>query len=276
MPEEQRYMDTNRAHWDEITPIHVASSFYDVDGFRRDPNRLKPVELEEVGDVRGKSLLHLQCHFGMDTLSWANRGATVTGMDFSEPAIEQARALSAELNIPATFIQSNVYDLPDVLHEQFDIVFTSYGAITWLPDLWRWAKVAAHFVKPGGFFYVAEFHPFSQVFDDAPGVDDLHVRYPYFPANEPMMFDDGIDYADRTATLTNRVTFNFPYPLADVVTSIIDAGLRIDFLHEFPYTSYEVLPFAEQVGDRQWRLTKHDGCVPLVFSVKATKPADSA
>jgi SAM-dependent methyltransferase len=270
---EQSYMDTNRAHWDEITPIHVASAFYDVDGFKRDPNRLKPVELEEVGDVRGKTLLHLQCHFGMDTLSWANQGATVTGMDFSEPAIEQARALSDELGIPARFIHSNIYGLPNVLDEQFDVVFTSYGAITWLPDLRRWAEVAARFVKPGGFFYVAEFHPMSQVFDDAPGVDDLRVRYPYFGETGPMMFDDGVDYADPNATLTNRVTFNFPYPIAEVVTSVIEAGLRLDFLHEFPFTTYEILPLAERVGPRTYRLTKHDGCVPLLFSLKATKPA---
>src|SRR5262245_50795020 len=175
--DERALMETNRLHWDEITPIHVASEFYDVEGFKRDPHRLKSVELEEVGDVNGKSLLHLQCHFGMDTMSWANRGATVTGIDFSVPALEAARSLAAELNIPATFLHSNIYDLPDVLRGQFDIVFTSYGAITWLPDLPRWARVAAHFVKTGGFFYVAEFHPMLQTLDEN-ATDDVVLRYP--------------------------------------------------------------------------------------------------
>jgi 2-polyprenyl-3-methyl-5-hydroxy-6-metoxy-1,4-benzoquinol methylase len=268
---DRTYMDTNRAHWDEITPIHVASEFYDVEGFRRNPNRLKSVELEELGDVRGKTLLHLQCHFGLDTLSWANQGAVVTGMDFSAPAIEHARTLAAELNIDARFIQSNVYDLPDVLDGQFDIVFTSYGAVTWLPDLSRWAKVAAHFVRPGGFFYVAEFHPMAQVLDET--ATDVRLRYPYFPTKEPQRFEDPGTYADLTADVKNRATYNFPYPLANVVTAIAEAGLRIDFLHEFPFMSYRMVPYMREDAQREWRLAEGDGCLPLTFSVKATKVA---
>ncbi len=266
------YMNANRAHWDEVTPIHVASKFYDVEGFRRDPNDLNSLELAEVGDVRGKSLLHLQCHFGMGTLSWANQGASVTGIDFSEPAIEQARALSSELGIPARFLASNVYDAPAVLGEQFDIVFTSYGVLTWLPDIAAWARVAAHFVKPGGTFYIAEFHPIAWVFDDSPDVTDLHVRYSYFQTAEPLRFE-GDDYADRTAKLEHRTTYSFSHTLGDIVTALIDAGLRIDFLHEFPFSTYQFLPFTEVVAPHQVRLAKHDGCIPLLYSIKATKPA---
>ena len=269
---EREYMDVNRAHWDEITPIHVASAFYDVEGFRRDPDRLKGIEREEVGDVRGKSLLHMQCHFGLDTLSWATLGADVTGMDFSEPAIVQARQLAAELGIPARFVVSNVYELPDVLDEQFDIVFTSYGAITWLPDLPRWARVAAHFVKPGGFFYIAEFHPIAQTLDET-AEDDVRLRYPYFRSTEPQRFEDPGTYADVTADVKNRATYNFEYPIADVVNAIIGAGLRIEFLHEFPYSSYRFVPCMYEAEPRQWRLAKYDGCLPLTFSIKAWKPA---
>jgi len=263
-------MDINRAHWDEITPIHIQSAFYDVEGFRSHPNRLKPVELEEVGDVRGKSLLHLQCHFGLDTLSWATLGADVTGVDFSAPAIAAARQLSSELRIPARYIVSNVYDLPDVLDEQFDIVFTSYGAITWLPDLTAWAAVAARFVRPGGFFYVAEFHPAAQALDETVE-NDVRLRYPYFRNSGPMKFEDPGTYADPAAEVVNRTTYNFPYPLSDVVNAVITSGLRLDFLHEFPFSSYRFIPAMYESEHRHWRLARYDGCLPLTFSLKATR-----
>lgn len=270
---ERQYMDTNRAHWDDVTPVHVGSTFYDVDGFRRDPNRLKPVERDELGDVHDKTLLHVQCHFGMDTLSWANAGATVTGIDFSEPAIEQAKALSAELAIPARFLVTNVYDAPSVLDEQFDIVFTSYGVLCWLPDIKRWAEVVASFVKPGGIFYIAEFHPISMIFDDATDIDDLRVEYPYFPGDKPLRFDDFGDYTDRSVKVRNGTTYDFQHPVGNVVSALIDAGLRIEHLHEFPFSTYQFLPFTETREDRKVYLTKHDGSVPLLYSIKATKPA---
>ena len=269
---DRQYMDTNRTHWDEVTPIHVASTFYDVADFRQHPDRLNSVELGEVGDVRGKTLLHLQCHFGLDTLSWARHGAIVTGVDYSEPAIEQARSLSTEMNIPARFLVSNVYDAPAVLDEAFDIVFTSYGVLCWLPDLTRWAQVAAHFVRPGGVFYVAEFHPMSMVFDDAADAAELRFKYPYFPGEQPLRFDDAGDYTARGAVLRNRTTYEFLHPIGDVVTALIDAGLRIEFLHEFPFSTYQFLAVTEKSPDGKVRLTKHDGCVPLLYSVKATKP----
>ena len=266
-------MDTNRAHWDEVVPIHVASDFYDVASFKAGESKLKPVELAELGDVRGKTLLHLQCHFGLDTLSWAREGAIVTGIDFSEPAIAQARALASELSIPARFIVTNVYDAPSVLDEQFDIVFTSYGVLGWLPDIARWAQVGAHFVKPGGTFYIAEFHPVSNVFDESPGIDGLYVKYPYFSLPEPFKDDTGNDYADPTSKLQHATTYWFPHSLGEVVTALIDAGLRIDHLHEFPFSTYQFLPFTARQPDGTVRLTQHDGCIPLLYSIKATKPA---
>ena len=156
-------LKANLDAWNQMARIHAGSREYRLAEFKAGQNVLKPIELREVGDVRGKSLLHMQCHFGLDTMSWARMGANVTGVDFSDEAIKLARSISAELKIPARFVQSNIYDAPDAVHEQFDIVFTSYGALCWLPDITRWAQVAASFVKPGGFFYMAEFHPLTQM-----------------------------------------------------------------------------------------------------------------
>ncbi|TMB65463.1 MAG: class I SAM-dependent methyltransferase, partial [Chloroflexi bacterium] len=146
----------------------MGSGLYDVTGFKAGKSRLKPVEREELTGVQGKSLLHIQCHFGLDTLSWAREGAIVTGVDFSEPALEAARGLADECGIEARFIHSDVYSVPQKLSEQFDIVFTSYGALCWLPDMHRWAEIVARFLKPGGTFYMVEFHPMSGVFADGP------------------------------------------------------------------------------------------------------------
>ena len=266
------HTEANRRHWDEVVPYHVASKSYNVDGFKAGASKLKCVEREELGDVRGKSLLHLQCHFGLDTLSWAREGATVTGIDFSDQAIETARELAADTGIEAKFVVSDIYSAPEKLAGEFDIVFTSYGVLCWLPDIKRWAEVAAHFVRPGGTFYIVEFHPFAQVFDDAPGVMDLHVRYPYFPLGRPLHFDEDGTYADLNAKLEHRGTYEWSHPVSEVLSALIDAGLRIEFLHEFPFSTGTFLPLTKQMEDDTVRLTKHDGSVPLLYSIKATKP----
>ena len=255
--------EANRKHWDGAVPIHVASKMYDVDGFRAGRSTLKPVELEELGDVRGRSLLHLQCHFGLDTLSWAREGAAVTGADFSAPAIEAARALAAECAIDARFVVSDIYALPEHLDGQFDIVFTSYGVLCWLSDVQRWAEIAAGFVKPGGTFYIAEFHPFSQIFDDAPDVDDLRVRYPYFPTGEPLRFENTGTYTDGGGELKNTVTYEWSHPVSEVLTALINAGLRIELLHAFPHTTFRFVPIMEPVdGARLLRPTEPAAPLP--------------
>jgi ubiquinone/menaquinone biosynthesis C-methylase UbiE len=269
------YIDANHRHWDEVVPLHVAATSYDVEGFKAGKDRLKPIELAELTSVRGKTMLHLQCHFGIDTLCWArHHGAIVTGIDFSEPAIDTARALAAECNIDARFIVSDVYALPDNLDEQFDIVFTSYGALCWLPDIDGWARVAAHFVKPGGTFYVAEFHPIVGIFDDKETATDFHVLYPYFPPEQPLKWEGWGDYTDRSVKLQNDVTYEWPHPTSAVLTALIDAGLRIEFFHEFSFTPWAQLPsLMYDEGDMQYRLTDRNGSLPLTYSIKATKPA---
>jgi len=267
------YLEANRQHWDELVPIHFRSNYYDVETFRAGKTSLHALERQELGGVSGKTLLHLQCHFGLDTLSWAREGATVTGVDFSEPAIEAARELADECGIEARFVVSDVYSLPQRLEGRFDVVFTSYGALCWLPDIKRWAGVVAHFLRPGGTFYIVEFHAMSGVFSTDPWeVTDLVVREPYFPTDEPLVFEDNGSYADRDAKLANRLTYSWPHPVGEVVTALIDAGLRIEFLHEFPFTIEQIFPFMERAPDGYWRLTQGDGSVPLLYSIKATKP----
>jgi SAM-dependent methyltransferase len=266
----KRFTDANRKLWDARVPAHARSDFYDLDSFKAGAPALKPLELEELGDVDGKSLLHLQCHFGQDTLDWARRGARVTGIDFSSQAIDRAKSLAQEINLPATFVESDIDSLPDNLSGSFDIVFTSYGVVMWLPDIRRWAEVVAHFLKPGGTFYIVEFHPVSWIFDEES--ETLKVKYPYFNSGEPLALPSTGSYADPGGSSGTFTEYSWCHSLADIVTALIDAGLHLAYVHEFPYTSYPQFP---QLMDRQpdgtFRLKNGDGSVPLMFSIQATK-----
>jgi SAM-dependent methyltransferase len=266
----------NRELWDAWTRINFGSSFYDVDSFRSGERgiRLADYEREEVGSVDGRTLLHLQCHFGLDTLSWARLGATVTGADFSEEAIRTARSLASELQIPATFVVSNLYDLPAALDGEFDVVYTSSGVLGWLPDITGWARVVAHFVKPGGFFYITEIHPVANAFENE-GVEpgELRLAYPYWSHAQPLRFDVKGSYADRSAPTEGLAEYGWDHSLGEIVTALIEAGLRIEFLHEFDFVRWPV-EFLVQSDDGRWRLppgTK--GELPLFFSLRASKPA---
>jgi SAM-dependent methyltransferase len=225
------------------------------------------VELAEVGELQGKSMLHLQCHFGMDTLSWARLGARVTGIDFSEKAIVLSRKLSREVGVKANFICSNIYDLPDKLTGKFDIVFTSYGILAWLPNLKRWAEIITHFLKPGGFFYIVEGHPFLTVFDNTEQATDFKVTQSYFHNTEPIKWESDGDYAS-IATVVHP-SYEWTHSLGDIINALIGAGLKIEYLHEFPLSSYRCFPFTEKGTDGWWRV-KGDK-VPLIFSIKASK-----
>ena len=265
-----RYLRANRRLWDAWTDLHARSAYYDVEGFRAGRSSLQAIEREELGDVAGKSLLHLQCHFGLDTLSWARLGATATGVDFSGRAIATARALAAELALPDRFLQSDIYGLPSVLQGQFDIAFTSYGVLFWLSDLRRWAEVIAHFLKPGGVFYIVEFHPFANVFAAA-GVADLQPAYPYFPGPGPLRFETRGSYAEPAADYRG-VEYGWDHPLGEIVSAVLAAGMRLEFLHEFPDCGYQRFSFLEQGADGRWRLPDRlAGMLPLLFSLKATR-----
>jgi SAM-dependent methyltransferase len=266
----------NNALWDEWTARHAQSEFYDLEGFKRGGVRLRPYELEEIGDVSGKDLLHLQCHFGIDTLSWARLGARVTGADFSQPAIDLAGAVAHEIGFPeARFVRSDLYDLPHVLTGDFDVVYTSRGVLGWLPDIRRWAQVAAHFVRPGGRFYITEIHPVAQVFENEgvqPG--ELHLAYPYWEHREPLAFPVQGSYADRTANFPGRTEYGWDHSLGEIVTALIDAGLVIRSLREYPFVDWK-LDFLTEAPDGTWRLPpESQGELPLFFSLLATKPTE--
>jgi SAM-dependent methyltransferase len=266
------YLQANQKHWDRLTAGHEQSEFYDLAGFKAGQDRLRSIELEELGDVAGKSLLHLQCHFGMDTLAWARRGALVTGVDFSQKAIALAQSLSQELAIPARFYCSDIYDLPGVLSEQFDIVFTSYGVLHGLPDLGRWGEVIAGHLKPGGIFYIVEDHPFFRVFRAKPE-GQFRAERSYFFSEEPQRIEARGSYAAAEQGEDNTY-YVWDHSLGEVIDSLVNAGLRIEFLHEFPFAARAKFPFMEQGEDGWWRLPPHQhGTIPFLFSLQARKPA---
>jgi SAM-dependent methyltransferase len=254
----------NRRQSDERTPIHVGSSFYDLESFKTGRSSLKPVELEELGDVAGKRLLHLQCHFGLDTLSWARQGAQVTGVDFSSESIAVASQLTHELGIDARFVCSDVYELTSNLDGRFEIVFTSYGVHVWLPDLPRWAETIASFLDEGGVFYMVDGHPAGNTLEEENG--NLVIAEPYFDAG-PIECPAGT-YADSTATLSSP-SYQWQHSLSDLINALASADLRIEFLHEFPFSAYRRLPSMERREDGYWHLP--EGGFPFLFSLRARK-----
>jgi SAM-dependent methyltransferase len=265
----------NEALWDAWTHVHEASVFYDLEGFKRGGIRLRPYEIEEVGPVEGLDLLHLQCHFGIDTLSWARLGARVTGADFSEAAVDLARSVAAEIGIAdARFVRSDLYDLPNVLDGDFDVVYTSRGVLGWLPDIRRWAEVVAGFVRPGGRFYITEIHPVAQILENEgvqPG--EIVVRYPYWEHRDPLSWPVKGSYADPDAEVVGHTEHGWDHGLGEIVTALIDAGLRIESLREYPFLDWQ-LDFLVEADDGTWRLPPEiEGELPLSFSILATRPA---
>jgi SAM-dependent methyltransferase len=261
------WLALNRANWDARVPIHAASRFYDLPGFVAGREELRPFELDEVGDVAGRTLLHLQCHIGTDTLAWARHGALVTGLDFSAPALETARSLARDIGAhDARFVESDVYNAQAALAGRvFDIVYTGLGALCWLPDLDRWARTVAALLAPGGFLYLAEFHPFADIFSD----DGRRVEFDYFDT-EPRVWDEDVTYTDGTAHLESSVTVDFPHTLADVVNAVASAGLRLESLHEHDYTLFARFTDLEE-ADGKYRLPAGRPRLPLIYSLRASK-----
>jgi len=258
-----KYLEANMKSWDARVPVHAASRFYNVKGFLKGGSSLLPLELAEVGHVRGKRLLHLQCHFGMDTLSWARRGARVTGVDFSTTAIDRARDLAARAGVPGSFVLSDVYSLPRKLKGKFDIVYASYGVFCWIGDLRRWFRTAAHFLKPGGFVYAADDHPFAGIFDDAgrrPVID-------YFLA-KPLRLPPCYTYTDGPKKKMPP-TYEWWYTVSDLLEAVKSAGLRLDYLREHSFSAWRRFPGMKKGLDGLWR--RPGGKVPLLFSLKAYK-----
>ena len=265
----------NRAHWDEMVALHLGPRGYDLTSLRAGRGRFNAIEEAELWPVDGNRILHLQCHFGSDSLKLAQRGATVVGLDFSAPAIDAARRLAGELGLAdrASFVQADLYDAPAAIPETaaFDMVFVTWGAISWLPDIYRWAQIICHFLKPGGSLYLAEAHPAAMVFDDTALLPDGRPGYfaPYF-SREPVVMQEAHDYVDETTTAANATTYTWVHPLGDVISALLEAGMTLDWLHEHDAVTGHMFDVLVRGADGLWRWPDRPW-LPLAFSLRATR-----
>ncbi len=263
--DQKDYFEANRLLWNQRTIVHRDSAFYNLAGFKAGESVLTSIELAELGDVKGKSLLHLQCHFGMDSLDWARRGAMVTGVDLSDNAIDEAKKLNDELGLNAKFICCNVYDTSAHVKEQFDIVFTSYGTIGWLPELDKWATMIVERLKPGGLFYIAEFHPVVWMFDD----DFTHIKY-HYDNREVIVTENQGTYTDRAADIKGK-EYSWNHSISEVLNALIKAGLKIELFNEHMYSPYACLRNMVETETGKWHIKGMEGKMPMVYSVRAVK-----
>jgi len=284
MENHDQYFEANKNLWNQRTIVHKDSSFYNLAGFKAGENVLTPIELNELGDpeasgqvVKGKKMLHLQCHFGMDSLNWARLGADVTGVDLSDEAIKEARQLNDDLGMNAKFICCNVYDLHPKNSESskipllegrevYDIVFTSYGTIGWLPDLDKWAEIIAYYLKPGGTFYMADFHPVVWMFDD----EFTHIKY-YYENRELIVTENYGTYTDRNADIKGK-EYSWNHSISEVLNALIHAGLKIEFFNEHMYSPYLCFRNSVESEKGKWHIKGMEGKIPMVYSLKAIKP----
>ncbi len=264
---EEKWLTINKARWEERVSIHLGSKLYDVESFLDGKLSLGDQEIHDMGSVSGKSLLHLQCHFGLDTLSWARLGANVTGVDFSQEAIKQAKHLSKQTMLTSEFICANIYDTLDVITDQFDIVYTGIGAICWLPDIHKWAQIVANMLKPGGKLFLIEIHPVEWIFGD-----DFNITYDYFHGPEGLRLNEPGTYTDGSQDTSNNELVNWNHNLGDVVTALAKAGLSIQRLQESDECPFMRWDFMEKVGNSRYRLPKEYKSIPLMYTLEATKP----
>ncbi|MCP2030434.1 SAM-dependent methyltransferase [Okibacterium sp. HSC-33S16] len=286
-PRDGEWLDANRAQWDERVPLHLASDFYDQSALRAGDGRLTPIDEAELqglfpGDdgrfrLDGKRVLHLQCHFGADTLTIAQRGASVIGLDFSPPAIRAARALAADVGLAerTRFLIANLYDARHALPEpdSFDVVFTTWGTIGWLPDVAEWARIIEWFLAPGGTLYFADGHPAAMVFDStsSPSAPLPEFAYPYGDRN-PLILDQADDYADGDAVLTHTRSWEWAHPTSEIVGALLEAGLQIDKLGEHFEVPWKMFDQLVPTGDGMFGWPDGTPWLPLALEVVASKP----
>lgn len=261
----ENYLDINRKLWNAKVDSHLKSDFYFVDEFLKGRTSLNSIELALLGDIKDKKILHLQCHFGQDSISLSRLGAKITGVDLSDKALEAAQYLAEKCGTDTQFVLSDIYDLPNVLHEKFDIVYTSYGVIGWLPDLEKWGHVIAHFLNPGGKLILVEFHPVVWMYDD----DFTFVKYSYFNDEVISQTSDGT-YADRTAEIAEE-EISWNHPTADVLTGVLHANLEIRSFQEYNWSPYPCFRHTEEFEKGKYRLAPFGNKIPLVFSLVAQK-----
>ena len=268
------FIEANLRNWESRVPIHTRDSggFYDVAGFLAGADKLGPIEGEEIGDVAGFDLLHLQCHFGIDTLSLARRGARVTGLDFSPSAIAQARTFAAQTGLAASFMEGSVYDAASLTPGPFDRVFTTWGTIGWLPELKPWALAIAAVLKPGGRFYFCDGHPQLDMLDEKDG--KIVLGYPWRnTAAEPCRSEWPVTYTGDPDPLSAPLQYSWAHPVSDILTALMEAGLRLVFIREHEAVPWRPLPSFVKGEDGLWRLPAGAHAMPLALSLMAEKPA---
>ncbi|MBL7813296.1 MAG: class I SAM-dependent methyltransferase [Bacteroidetes bacterium] len=266
MKPEPDYLSTNKSLWNQRTQVHVKSDFYDIPGFLNGKKVLNEPELQLLGDITGKKIMHLQCHFGQDSIELARMGGSVTGIDLSDEAIREARALNEKAGTSVQFICCDLYDTPVELHETFDMVFSSYGTIAWLPDLDKWASVIAKCLKPGGEFVFAEFHPVVWMFDD----DFNKVGYNYFNTG-PILENSEGTYTDRNAEIHSPY-YCWNHSLSETLQSLIDNGLNIMHFREYDYSPYNVFRHSYEPEPGKFRIVHMENKIPMMFTLNAIKP----
>lgn len=261
----ENYLDINRKLWNAKVESHLKSDFYFVDEFIKGRTSLNSIELELLGDIKDKKILHLQCHFGQDSISLSRLGAKVTGVDLSDEAISAANNLGKKCDTDTEFIVSDVYELPNILDQKFDIVYTTYGTIGWLPDLKKWAKVISTFLKPGGKLIFVEFHPFIWMFND----DFTEIQYDYFQG-EPIVETLEGTYADQSAKISlQEVGWN--HEISDVIQSLIDENLEIKNMQEYNYSPYSCFKNMIEIEKGKYQIPQFGAKVPYVYSLVAQK-----
>lgn len=253
------YIKENKEAWDKWTNVHIKSDFYNIDAFKAGKCSLNPIEREQLGDVNGKRLLHLQCHFGQDTLSWARLGAKVTGVDLSSEAIKQAQSLNITLGLDGEFIVSDIYQFGQENKQTYDLVYTSYGVLCWLPDLNQWAQTIYRALNKGGEFHLIEFHPFN----------DLVSGYAYFP-KKTADIEKEETYTENNAGTASTI-HTWPHSLSEVITALLSAGLNIEQVSEHRYSPYNCFDNLELIEGKGYQSCHKGQQIPLVYSIKARK-----
>jgi len=270
------YAEINRANWDERAPAHAASPDYAADRFASDPAHLSEVvrfDLPLLGDVGGLRGVHLQCHIGTDTISLARLGASMTGLDFSNASLTQARRIAGLAGADVRFVQAEVYDALTVLEPaSFDLVYTGIGALGWLPDIARWAAVVAGLLRPGGRLFIREGHPMLWALEDSRPDGLLVVEYPYFEREEPMVFDEGGTYVETDAVFTHNRTHEWNHGLGEIMTALMTAGMDVTGFAEHDSVPWEALPGQmERIGGGEWRLADRPWRLPHTYTLQAVR-----
>jgi 2-polyprenyl-3-methyl-5-hydroxy-6-metoxy-1,4-benzoquinol methylase len=260
---EKDYLKTNQKLWDDKTKVHLNSKFYDVEGFKQGQSSLNPIELTLIGDVSNLSILHLQCHFGLDSMSLSKMGADVTGVDLSNEAIKEANKLKNELGLDTKFIQSDVYALIGTLNEKFDLVFTSYGVLGWLPDMQKWAEVVSHFLKPKGKLILVEFHPVVWMFS----YDFKNIEYAYSSDGPIVEITEG-SYTDQNAKIANK-SISWNHGLAKVFDALLSKNLKIENFQEYNYSPYDCFNNTIEVNSKQYQIKGLENKIPMLYSIVA-------